>query len=130
MKICFVTTTPITLKAFVLEFAKYLHETAGAEVSFICDTDEEFAKSLPSYIHYFPVPMKRGISLSGIKATREMKKIFKREQFDIVQYSTPNAAFYASIASKSAKVPVRLYCQWGMAYVGMQGVKRGIFTFI
>ena len=129
-KICFVTTISMTLKAFVLDCAKYLHETGEFEVYFICDNDEEFAKSLPEYIHYIPVPMERGVSLSAFKSIRQLKKIFKQYKFDIVQYSTPNASFYASRASKSAKIPVRLYCQWGIAYVGMQGLKRKIFKWI
>ena len=48
----------------------------------------------------------------------------------MVQYSTPNASFYASIAAKSAKVPVRLYCQWGIRYVGLSGISRKIFKFL
>lgn len=129
-KICFVTTVSMTLKAFVTETAKYLHEVGGYDISFICDNDPAFAASLPEYIHYYPVSMKRGISLGGIKACREIKKIFKRERFDLVQYSTPNASLYAALAAKSAKVPVRLYCQWGIAYVGMQGFKRRIFKSV
>jgi len=129
-KICFVTTVPLTLQAFVLETAKYLHEQGGYDVSFICDNDPAFALMLPDYIHYYPVPMKRGISLSGIKACAQIRKIFKREKFDLVQYSTPNASLYASLAAKSAKIPVRLYCQWGIAYVGMQGLNRRIFRLI
>ena len=58
--------------------------------------------------------MKRGISFSGIKSIIEMFKIFKRENFDLIQYSTPNASLYAAISGKVAGVPVRLYCQWGM----------------
>ncbi len=126
-KICFVTTVSMTLKAFVIETAKYLHEEGGYDVSFICDNDPAFAETLPDYIHYYPVSMKRGISLGGIKACREIKKIFKQQKFDLVQYSTPNASLYAALAAKSARIPVRLYCQWGLAYVGMQGTKRKIF---
>lgn len=129
-KICFVTTVSMTLKAFVIETAKYLHETGGYDISFICDHDQAFADSLPEYIHYYPVSMKRGISLGGIKACREIKKIFKREKFDLVQYSTPNASLYTALAAKSAKIPVRLYCQWGIAYVGMHGLKRKIFKVV
>ena len=50
----------------------------------------------------------------------------KEQQFDMVQYSTPNASMYASFAAKSAKIPVRLYCQWGMVYVTMSGIKRKV----
>ena len=76
-KICFITTISLTLKAFVLKTAEYLHENTDWDISFICSTDDEFEQMLPEYIHYNPVPMERGISVSGIKAMLEMKKIFK-----------------------------------------------------
>lgn len=129
-KICFVTTVSITLSSFIVETAKYIHEHTDWDISFICNPDEEFEKSLPEYIHFIPVPMERGISLAGIKSMLMMRKIFKEQKFDLVQYSTPNASLYASMASKMAKVPVRLYCQWGMAFVGFQGLKRKIFKFV
>ncbi len=129
-KICFITTIPLTLKAFVMKTAEYLHENMDCDITFICNYDKEFEDSLPDYIHYIPVSMERGISLSGIKAMFKMKKIFKREKFDMIQYSTPNASFYAALAGKLAKVKVRLYCQWGIAYVGFDGVKRKIFKLI
>ena len=129
-KICFITTVSITLKSFLIGTAKYMYNTGEWEVYMICDYDEEFEKSLPDYIHYYPVPMSRGINLNGISAIRQMVKIFRMENFDIIQYSTPNASLYASIAGKIAKVPIRLYCQWGIVYVGFNGVKRKIFKTI
>jgi len=129
-KICYVTTVVDTLKAFVIPVAKYIAENTDWEVYMISNPDEDFASSLPKNIHFIPVPMKRGISIGGIKAMRQMRKIFKKEKFDLVQYSTPNASLYAAMAAKSAKVPVRLYCQWGIAYVGMGGIKRKIFKFV
>lgn len=129
MKICFVTTVSSTFESFILPLTKYLHDNTDWDISFVC-SDEKTIDDLPDYIHYFPVIMKRGISFDGIKAIKEMKKIFKREKFDIVQYSTPNASCYASIAAKQAKIPVRLYCQWGIAYVGFSGFKRKIFKCI
>ncbi len=129
-KICFITTVPGTIKLFVLPTAKRMHESGEFDISVICNEDSEFAENLPKYIHYFPVKMQRGINFSGVKATYEMYRIFKREKFDLVQYSTPNASLYASLASKFAKIPVRLYCQWGIVYVGFSGFKRKIFKAI
>ena len=129
-KICFITTIPSTLRSFVLKTAIYLHENTHWDISFICDYDDEFAKELPEYIHYFPVNMKRGISVSGVKAMFEMKKIFQREKFDLIQYSTPNASLYASVAGWLARIPVRLYCQWGIVYVSFSGIKRKLFKLI
>lgn len=129
-KICFITTIPLTLRAFVLKTAIYLHENTDWDISFICNFDEEFGNELPEFIHYYPVKMERGISISGIKAIREIKKIFDQEKFDMIQYSTPNASLYAAIAGKLSKIPVRLYCQWGMVYVGFSGVKRYVFKAV
>lgn len=126
-KICFITTVPITIKAFILNTANYIHENTDWDISFICSDDNEFSQMLPEYIHYYPVHMERGISVAGIKAMLQMKKIFKEQKFDLIQYSTPNAAMYASLAGKLSKVPVRLYCQWGMAFKGMSGIKKSIF---
>ena len=129
-KVCFVTTISLTLKCFVLELAKLMHETGVFEIHFICDYDAEFENMLPKYIHYKPIPMKRGISLDGVRAIRKMIEYFRNEKFDMVQYSTPNASCYASIASKAAGIPCRLYCQWGIAYVGFKGIKRKIFKLV
>lgn len=129
-KICYITTIHRTIESFVLKSAEYLHKNTGWDISVICDYNEEFEKNLPEYIHYYPVKMKRGISIAGIKAMFQMYRIFKAEQFDLIQYSTPNASLYAALAGKMARVPVRLYCQWGMAFVGFNGIKRKIFKTI
>ena len=129
-KICFVTTVSLTMKAFVLETAKYLHNEGGYDVTLICNNDDEFAASLPEYIKFIPVSMARGVDLSVFSSILSFIKIFKEQKFDMVQFSTPNASLAASIAAKICKVPVRLYCQWGIRYVGFGGVARKIFKFI
>ena len=129
-RICYVTTVPVTLRSFVIPVAKQIREETGWEITVICDEDEAFAKSLPAGIRYIPISMKRGISLGGIAAMLKMVRTFRREKFDLVQYSTPNASLYASLAAWLARVPVRLYCQWGLAYVGFRGIKRKIFKAI
>ena len=126
-KICFITTISGTLLSFVRDFAIYMHENGDYDITFICDKDEKLEKVLPNYIHYIPIEMKRGISIGGILSCLKMSKIFRKNQFDLIQYSTPNAALYASIAGWFARIPVRLYCQWGIAYVGFIGLKRKIF---
>lgn len=132
-KICIVTTVWSSInnwiKPFLNEYAK-----RGVDVSTVCNMDAEYEKNLKAeypFIHTYPMPFPRGINVFGsIKSIRLLKKLFKKEKFDMVQYSTPNASMYASIAAKSAKIPVRLYCQWGMVYVTMSGIKRKIFKTI
>lgn len=129
-KICLITTVPVTIRSFIIPIIRYYQAHTDWDISVICDDTPNFQDELPQGVHYFPVSMKRGISLGGISALNRMMTIFKREKFDLVQYCTPNASFYASIAAKIAKIPVRLYCQWGMVYVSMKGIKRRIFKSI
>ena len=129
-KVCMITTVSLTLQVFVVETAKYLHKQCGYDVTLICDNDEDFRDSLPNYIRYIPVHMARGVDITGVKSIMDFIKVFRDEKFDMVQYSTPNAACYASIAARIEKVPIRLYCQWGIRYVGMSGMPRKIFKAI
>lgn len=129
-KLCFCTTIPITIEKFMLESFIYIHEQTGWDISIICDYDEAFQKKLPDYIHYYPVAMKRGVSLSGFKAVLDIYRILKKERFDFVQYSTPNAAFYMSIAAKMARVPIRNYHLMGFRYLGATSIVKRILKTI
>ena len=129
-KICFLTTIPRTIEAFVFPLAEYLHVHTDWEITFITGMDEDFVRPLPEGVRSLRVHMHRGMSIDGLRAIRELKIIFMREKFDLVQYSTPNASLYASVAAKLAGVPVRLYCQWGIVYVGFRGFKRKVFKMI
>lgn len=125
-RLCFITTIYTTLNTFVLETAKKLYSTGKYDITFICCDDEKVREAFPDYIHFVPVHMERGINLAGFKAIIEMVKILKRENFDYIQYSTPNASFYASIAAFLAHSPIRVYGQWGIRYVGANGIGRTI----
>lgn len=129
-KICYITTVSSTLKTFVVPVVGYIKKNTDWDITFICSNDEKFANKLPEDVRYIPVSMKRGISLDGFRAVVNMIKIFKTEKFDLVQYSTPNASLYAAIASKIAGINIRLYCQWGMVFVGFKGVKKKFFRQI
>lgn len=129
-KICFVTTIYMTYKCFLKDFSEYLYDSGEYDISLICNKEEEVERDLPPYVHYFPVQMERGVNLSAFGAIRAIERILYGENFDIVQYSTPNASFYTSIAAKRKKVPVRLYCQWGIRYMGFKGWKRVIFKYL
>lgn len=129
-KICFVTTVSLTVKAFLLPVFRQLREHTDWEISVMCSDDPELEKLLPEGVRYIPVKMERGISLGGLAACARMVKIFKKEKFDLVQYSTPNASLYASIASKLAGVKIRLYHQMGLRYLGFTGIKRAVFKAV
>jgi glycosyltransferase involved in cell wall biosynthesis len=129
-RICFIATVPVTLKSFVRPQAEFLVRN-GWEVTWVCAEDSSFYHEVPEGVRYVPMPLKRGIDPFGVpKAIFELYQFFKRERFDLVQYSTPNAAFYSSTAAWLARVPVRLYAQWGIRYVGFEGLTRLFFKVL
>ena len=123
-KICYVVTIPLTIRSFFIPQLKYLADN-GFDVSVICTPDETIAEDLGNKITYIPVELPRGISIFGsVRAIRQLNRIFKREKFDLIQYSTPNAALYASIAARMAGCGVRNYHMMGLRYLGASGLGR------
>ena len=129
-KIFYVSTTAISIKAFFIPQLQFLSEN-GFDVTVICSPDNELQTLLGEGVRYVPIEIPRGVSLFGsLKAIRKLTKFFKKEKFDLVQYSTPNAAFYSAIASKRTKVKVRNYHLMGLRYLGEKGLKRKILRYL
>lgn len=130
IRICFVTTIYRTYRCFLKSYASFLQGTGRYSISLICGEEEGIEKDVQSFVRLYQIRMKRGISLSGICSLGRIWSIFRENSFDIVQYSTPNAAFYSSVAGFLSGVPNRLYCQWGIRYMGFAGLRRRVFKFI
>ncbi len=128
-KVCFIATISKTIEWFMLEQAEFLSEN-NYDVYIICDNDSDFHNKLSDKITFLPVKMKRGIDFSAIKSIVNIYKIFIEHKFDVIQYTTPNASLYSSVAGFFARIPHRIYRQWGMVYIGFSGAKRMIFKFI
>lgn len=127
---CYVATTARTLRAFVVPVAEYLSDDLGLDISLVCAGDKTFAAELPQTLGYHPINMKRGIDPHSLAAIWRMWRLFQTERFCAVEYTTPNASFYASLAASLARVPVRIYRQGGIRYVGFSGVRRRVFRQI
>src|SRR5690625_3815702 len=129
-KICFVTTKSITITSYILGQLHYLTKHCY-DVIVISDNDADVKRVLGKKINYLPVKMKREIDFTHTpKCIFTLYRVFRKDKYRIVQYSTPNAAFSTSIAAWLARVPVRLYCQWGIRYVGFTVFKRRIFKLL
>lgn len=124
IKICVITTIAFTIEVFLLEQLAYLADN-GFDVTIVCNYDEELAKKIPDSIKYHPISMNREKTIwSTLVGFFDFYKFFRKNNFQIIQYSTPKAAFLASVSGWLVNVPVRLYCQWGIRYVGLQGFSR------
>lgn len=123
-KICGVVTRAFGIRAFMIDNLKYV-QANGFDASFVCEK-ENFSREELDDVVYHPIEMSRGF-VSPIEILRvvcQLTKLFKKEKYDIVQYSSSNAGLYAAIASWLARVPVRIYCMWGLTYVAETGFSR------
>lgn len=129
-KVCYVLTIPGTVKSFFVEQLKYLADHK-MDVTVICSKDSTLQGELGDRVKYIACEIPRGVSFLGtVKSTVKLIKILKKEKYDLVQYSTPNAAFNAAIASKVCGVKIRNYHLMGLRYEGEKGIKRVILKLI
>lgn len=128
IKIAGVATKAQGIKWFMLDNLRYAAKN-GFESYIICELSDMFDGENLAGITYLPQKMSRGnvSPLEVIKSVRMLYKVFKKEKFDIVQYTSSNAALYGSIASWLARVPVRIYCQWGISYTDYTGIKKWFY---
>lgn len=130
IKVCAITTISKTMDWFVVDSMRNLHEH-GFEISLMCDMDERFIRQNKDFAKCYPVKMDRGIDPVGaIGAVWNMYRIFRKEKYDIIQFTSPNASLYASLAGKLAGIKHRIYNQCGLRYVSFKGIKRKIFKLL
>ena len=128
--ICIVTTVEITLDSFVIPAVRVMKEH-GWDVTLACNMSDTFFNKYKGEFHCINVPMSRGSSFKDLLTMPfYFKRLFIKGHYDIVQYATLNASLYASLGAKWAGVKKRLYCQWGIRYVGFSGFQRVLFKAI
>ena len=98
-KICGLTTLPITIKSFMLGNLNYMADN-GYKAYAISQPGEVLQKEHLGKVQFLPLLIKHGnvSPLEVFKTIWKLYKVFKKEQFDIIQYATSNAALYACIA--------------------------------
>lgn len=129
-RLCAISTVEGTMNSFIIPAMEYFVDK-GYEVTLVCSMSEDFIKKNSDKFHCVNIPMKRGISISDLLAVPwKFWKLFRKEKFDYVQYATTNASFYASLPAKLAGIKTRVYCQWGLLYIGYIGLKRRLFKWI
>lgn len=124
IKIAGIATKALGIKWFMLDNLRYAARN-GFDPYIICEPSDIFENENLDEITYVPKKMGRG-NVSPFEVVRcvwMLYKEFKKEKYDIVQYTSSNAALYSSIAGWLAGIPVRIYCQWGISYTDYTGIK-------
>ena len=131
-KVCMLTTVSATMKTFILEQAKYqqARSNGALDITLVCSPDPAFEKLVPGALRFVPIETTRGMSLSAVRSIWALYRFFRDEKFDMVHYITINVSFCASIAARLARVPVRLYSQWGLRFQGFTGLRRKLMLLV
>lgn len=124
-KICSITTTANTMESFLLPEAIALMND-GWESHVISNMNDKVISKVPEGIRYYSLPMERTYNIKiAIRSIYSLYKIFREEKYDMVQYGTTHACLFGSIASWLARVPIRVFLQWGpIGYADYTGLKR------
>lgn len=128
IKIAGIATKAQGIKWFMLDNLRYAAKN-GFDVHVLCEQTDIFTYENMAGITFLPQKMSRG-NVSPFEVVRSvwmLYKVFRKERYDIVQYTSSNAALYGSIASWFARVPVRIYCQWGISYTDYTGIKKWFY---
>jgi len=129
-RICALTTISKTMDWFIVDSMRNLSKN-GYEVTLVCNMSDDFIARNSDYAICINIPMSRGASITDLfKVPWILFKLFRKKQFDIIYYTSPNVSLYASIAGKLAGIPCRLYSQCGLRYVSFEGKRRSIFKFV
>lgn len=129
-RLCFVVSSDMTAKAFLLEHiraAAQVHEVAV--VANTVDTSALRALGVP--VDITPVAIERRIApLADLAALWALYRHFRRERFDLVHSLTPKAGLLAALAGALAGVPVRLHTFTGQVWATRSGFGRWLLKRI
>ena len=130
-RLCYVTTLGLSVKSFFVPQLKYLSQN-GYSITVICSPDIENLKDLLGEdIELINIDIPRGISFFNmLKTISKLRRIFKDHEFDLIQYSTPNASLCAAIAGIQTNIPVRNYHLMGYRFLGSHGVLLSILKLL
>ena len=123
-KICFVLTTDMAIKAFLLDHLRAL--SAIYDVTIIVNTQTpNFLADAGIKATVIALPISRDIRLiSDFSTLIQLIKIFNQQQFDSVQSVTPKAGLLAMLAAYISRVPLRIHTFTGQVWATKSGSKR------
>ena len=128
VRICLLTTYASNFEFFVSDEAKHFSEN-GFDVTVVCGKiTEEFRKSYEKFAKVVELPLPFGVSFLSLgKSVKALRKLFKENQFDVIQFATPYGALCCSLAKGLENIPIRVYTQWLLRYTSCKGLKRFVY---
>ena len=123
-KICFITTVPMAVNAFLRVHVERLVDDYDVFV-----ISNYAAEPLPEDVRvtYLNVPLAREISpWADLRTLFTLVGLFRKYRFDVVHSVTPKAGLLGMLAARLAGVPVRVHWFTGQVWVTRQGFGRAV----
>lgn len=128
-RICIVTAVPSTVNAFLREHIGFLSE--DYHITVVTNLEAGELSELPEKVSVHSIQLERKISLySDLTSLLQLRRFFKKQQFDLILSVTPKAGLLTSIAGCFASVPIRIHWFTGQVWATRKGVKRSFLKFM
>lgn len=123
-KICIVTASEMTIRAFWIEHIRQL--SALYEVTVVTNTGEpDFLKEYGLNVSVHPIKIQREISIvADLRALWKLYLFFRSHKFDLVHSVTPKAGLLSMVAARVAGIKKRVHTFTGQVWANKRGFKR------
>ncbi|WP_295676743.1 glycosyltransferase family 4 protein [uncultured Mucilaginibacter sp.] len=131
-KVCFVVSSPLTIKAFLLNHFNILK--AEFDISVVANFDAERDALILSQLADYTVcniKISRAINPAGdLRALIALQKYFKANKFDIVHSVTPKAGLLSMTASYMAGIKNRVHIFTGQVWYHKKGIIKNLLIYL
>jgi len=117
VKILYVTTISNTINAFLVPHIKFLIDK-GHAVEIACRISQEFTHELVELglFHHEISFNRRPLSRDNLRAYNSIKRLIKRNHYDVIHVHTPIASFLTRLATKRLKTTKIIYTAHGFHF--------------
>lgn len=124
IRLCVMATLDISIQNLFRGRLEYLMQR-GFEITVVCGPTRIADEITARGVRLFVVPMGRWFSpWRDVQTVARLTRFLRRETFDLVEVSTPKAAFVGALAARLAGVRRVVHILHGLVYQSRRGIAR------
>jgi glycosyltransferase involved in cell wall biosynthesis len=128
-KVAIITSSPMTVNAFLIPFIKILQVEYEVHIIANFGTDLNVLEHLPS-VKVHSISLERNPNFfKDLSALYSLYTLLKINKFDIIHTFTPKAGLIGQLSAFLARVPIRFHTFTGQVWATKKGVKKLLLKF-
>jgi len=130
-KICFVVSSPVTVKSFLSDHIKELSKDYDIYLAGnFSEEDNAFLENL-NLAGYKSIEIYRKINLKkDLSSVLKLRKYLKKEAFFAIHSITPKAGLVTALAGRMARIPYRIHIFTGQVWYTRTGLMKRLLVFL